>query len=416
MCPHANCKNGGTCDQVTGRCKCPKGFRGLNCQKCSSKPGCKNCHFDERRKEYTCEEKSCELKYIKEPPNFSDINCNPYGGNGYSLQCGVKVDRSLMNKVSINWKFVKHNSGQVDLNNPSLSDYIEFSRTVSNTEGMPEIYSTLKAKFDTSVLGASFKSFVFSFLKGGIIFCEASISDSDKVFMTTNYLTLPLEAPTNLPTCDNKVVYSTNTNHCAVATLSAQSDGMPHQSDTHHYSKNYEQTISSYDRHVSTYPNNTFQSKVHGLDHSTKPGERNHKKFSQDSEVKEKIFNFSHPFFHLNESGLLFKATVRTTTSQPEKISAAYISVITFMAVIVAILLMLVIVVPGAVVLYNIKQSSFHSKSSETITGSQNNGKIRPGEIFDRINSRAEQNAQRNKNRAALLKINSLTSTESREH
>ncbi len=100
--PSCNCKNGGTCDQGTRRCKCPKGFRGLNCQKCSSKPGCKNFHFDERRKEYTCEEKSCELKYIKEPPIFSDINCNPYGGNGYSLQCGVKVDRSLMNKVSIN--------------------------------------------------------------------------------------------------------------------------------------------------------------------------------------------------------------------------------------------------------------------------------------------------------------------------
>ena len=83
------------------------------------------------------------------------------------------------------------------------------------------------------------------------------------------------------------------------------------------------------------------------------------------------------------------------------------------MAVIVALLLMLVIVVPVAVVLYNIKQSSFHSKSSKTTTENQNNGKIRPGEIFDRINSRAEQNAQRNKNRAALLKINSLTSTES---
>ncbi len=83
------------------------------------------------------------------------------------------------------------------------------------------------------------------------------------------------------------------------------------------------------------------------------------------------------------------------------------------MAVIVALLLMLVIVVPVAVVLYNIKQSSFHSKSSKTTTRNQNNGKIWPGEIFDRINSRAEQNAQRNKNRAALLKINSLTSTES---
>ncbi len=94
-----------------------------------------------------------------------------------------------------------------------------------------------------------------------MIFCEASISDSDKVFMTTNYLTLPLETPTNLPTCDNKVVYSTNTNHCAVATLSAQSDGLPRQSETHHYSKNNEQTISSYNRYVSTYPNNTSNQK-----------------------------------------------------------------------------------------------------------------------------------------------------------
>ncbi len=71
-----------------------------------------------------------------------------------------------MNKVSINWKFVKHNGGQLDLNSPTLSDYIEFSRTVSNTEGIPEIYSTLKAKFDTSVLGATFKSFVLFFPKG----------------------------------------------------------------------------------------------------------------------------------------------------------------------------------------------------------------------------------------------------------
>ncbi len=84
------------------------------------------------------------------------------------------------------------------------------------------------------------------------------------------------------------------------------------------------------------------------------------------------------------------------------------------MAAMVAILLTVVIVVPVAVVLYNIKQSSFHSKSSKT-TGNQHNG-IKQGELFDRINSRAKQSAQRSKNRAALLKLISLTSTESTVH
>ncbi len=67
-----------------------------------------------------------------------------------------------------------------------------------------------------------------------------------------------------------------------------------------------------------------------------------------------------------------------------------------------------------AVVLYNIKQSSFHSKSSKT-TGNQHNG-IKQGQLFDRINSSAEQHARRSKNRAALLKLNSLTSAESTFH
>ena len=307
----------------------------------------------------------------------------------------------------------------MDLNNPSLSDYIEFSRTVSDRGDMPEIYSTLKAKFDATVLGATFKSFVFSFLKGGTIFCEASIPDSEEVFMSTNYLTLPLETPTELPTCDNKVVYSTNTNHCAVATLSTLSDGMPRQSERLLYSKKYEQPISSQpissrDRYLSTNSKNAFQSRVNRFNHSVTADEKHLQKPFQDSKVKEKDFNFSHSLFHLNESGLLFKAAARTTTSRPKKRSAAYISVITFMAVMIAILLIVVIVVPVAVVLYNIKLSSFHSKSSKT-TGNQHNA-IKQGELFDRINSRAEQSAERRKNRAALLQLNSLTSTESTFH
>ncbi len=142
----------------------------------------------------------------------------------------------------------------------------------------------------------------------------------------------------------------------------------------------------------------------------TQPADEKHLKiFFQDTKVKEKDFNFSHS--HLNERGLLFKAAARTTTSRPKKRSAAYISVIAFMTAMVAILLTVVIVIPVAVVLYNIKQSSFYSKSSKT-TGNQHNG-IKQGELFDRINSRAEQSARRSKNRAALLKLSSLTSAES---
>ncbi len=184
---------------------------------------------------------------------------------------------------------------------------------------------------------------------------------------------------------------------------------MPRQSESLHHSKNYEHPISSRDRYISTNSKKAFQSRVNRFNHSATADEKHLKKSFQHFKVKEKDFNFSHSLFHLNQSGLLFKAAPITTTSRPKKRSAAYISVITFMAAMVAILLTVVIVVPVAVVLYNIKQSSFHSKSSKT-TGNQHNG-IKQGELFDRINSRAEQSTRRNINRADLLKLNSLTST-----
>ena len=153
----------------------------------------------------------------------------------------------------------------------------------------------------------------------GTIFCEESIPDSEEVFMSTNYLTLPLETPTELPTCDNKVVYSTNTNHCAVATLSTLSDGMPRQSERLLYSKKYalyskkyeqpisSQPISSRDRYLSTNSKNAFQSRVNRFNHSVTADEKHLQKPFQDSKVKEKDFNFSHSLFHLNESGYFLK-------------------------------------------------------------------------------------------------------------
>ena len=206
------CQNGGTCDQNTGRCYCPKGYVGARCEKCI-----KDRIFQKKGK---CikKVKPCQISYIKEPPSFSKIKCNPFEGSGYSLQCAAKVDKTLAHQVDLKWWFISYNGRQIDLENPSLKSFVEFSKSETDSDGFPHVYSTLRTKFIDAggVFGVNLDEFVFSYLRGGVIYCQAvmKMADSNKTLLATNFLALPIDLPTHLPPCNQYTMYTTKVNKC----------------------------------------------------------------------------------------------------------------------------------------------------------------------------------------------------------
>ncbi len=157
------------------------------------------------------------MKYVKEPPKFEDLGCDPFKGSGFTVQCELEVAMDMRDKVRIQWEYTTRDGEVIDLRDSLVRSFIKISsRMLQRKNGEVKISSLLKAKF---LLNDPFlfhlKDNIFDYLKGGSLFCMPNISGSDEVYMTSNFLIMPLQEP-KLKPCTYKVVYSVAANKCVV--------------------------------------------------------------------------------------------------------------------------------------------------------------------------------------------------------
>ena len=148
---------------------------------------------------------------------YEELGCNPFEGSGFILQCAVEVPKNLKHKVQLTWRFVSKDGSRFDLDAPFLEDFIVVSKKSSPNGKKVHISSTVTASLlsDSTLFGFSVKDAAFKYLKGGNIYCEASMKGIKKELFPTNFLTMPLKNPRHLVPCSKNMVYATDTDKCA---------------------------------------------------------------------------------------------------------------------------------------------------------------------------------------------------------
>jgi len=144
------------------------------------------------------------------------LRCNPFEGSGYTLQCSVEVPRRIRNKVELHWRFITEKGDGIDLEAPFLEPVLSITKKTSNQGRNVRISSVLSTTFDseTTFFGISIQESTFQYLKGGSVYCEPMITESEKLFLPSNFLTMPETKPP-LPPCSHSTVYSIDTGRCA---------------------------------------------------------------------------------------------------------------------------------------------------------------------------------------------------------
>ena len=153
----------------------------------------------------------CRMKYVKEPPKITQLQCNPFRGEGFQLQCALEISQTVRDKVTLNWRISTNAGDWIRWDTPWLKSIM---RTNSST-------SITRKKIITSTLTVTWKEtkpkslkIIHKSLLGGRIYCQPEIIGKKDIFLPSNILVL--SPGHTVAKCTHGTIHAVNSSKCAL--------------------------------------------------------------------------------------------------------------------------------------------------------------------------------------------------------
>jgi len=157
------------------------------------------------------------MKFVKEPPTLNQLECNPFGGEGFQLQCALEIAKELIGKVKLHWIVATKAGGEISWDTPWLKDIMETKNNISTTR-KTVITSTLTVTWKRSKSKALAN--IQKSLLGGRVYCKPEETGNKDTFLPSNILLLsPGHA---VEECTHGKAHAVNSSKCAVVVWSAR--------------------------------------------------------------------------------------------------------------------------------------------------------------------------------------------------
>lgn len=117
--------------------------------------------------------------------------------------------------MALTWQFITEKGQPIDLDAPFLEGFVTITKTVSNRGKTVVVSSILTTSLEGSTFfGISIKDSIYTYLRGGSVYCMPRIIRSKDVFLPSKFLTMPMDRPSLQP-CSHSTVYAIDSDRCA---------------------------------------------------------------------------------------------------------------------------------------------------------------------------------------------------------